>query len=158
MRKIDPLVPFYFDLAISGQESSPPVVFKEVSGISMEMNTEDIGERGQNSFQESLPTSAEFSNLILKRGLMPQNSGIALWCSESFSAGLDAAIKTNSITVRLLNGKGNPLKSWLFVNSWPIKWAVSEFDSMNNEMVIDHIEFSYSYFNRLNAAGDLLAE
>ena len=59
-------VAFYFQLSFSDITANHTVVFKELSGISMEMNTEEISD---NSFKHRVHPSAKFSNLVLKRGM-----------------------------------------------------------------------------------------
>ena len=77
---------------------------------------------------------------------MPRGSPVALWCTETLNRGLENTIITQTIVVSLLDENGLPLKSWSFFNAWPVKWAVSDFNSMNNEIAIETLEFAYSYF------------
>ena len=141
-----PPVAFYFQLSFSGVSGKVDVSFKEASGLTMEMGTEEIAEGGNNKFKHRVPTTAKYSNLVLKRGLIPSNSEVAKWCIDTITGGLAEVITTKNIIVSLLDEKGSPLKSWSFVNAWPVKWEVSEFNSMNNEIVIETLEFAFSYF------------
>ena len=125
--------------------------FKEVSGISMEMDTEEIAEGGNNAYKHRVPTSVKFSNLVLKRGLVPKNSELIGWCMKTLGGGLSQVIETKTIIVNLLDENGNPIQSWSFANAWPVKWSASDLNSMNNEIVIETLEFSYSYFEEIAA-------
>ncbi|PKA83072.1 phage tail-like protein [Ulvibacter sp. MAR_2010_11] len=145
MEEAHPSVSFNFRLSLSGLAGLSDASFTEVSGISMEMNTEEIADGGNNSFKHRVPTSAKFSNLILKRGLISKNSEIANWCLETFSEGLSGNISTKTVVVTLLNENGLPLKAWKFVNARPIKWSASGLNLMNNEILIETLEFAYSY-------------
>lgn len=131
-----------FPEVIGFSESS----FKEVSGLSMEMGVEEIAEGGVNGYKHRVPTTAKFSNLILKRGMVTSYSGVAQWCFDTLEDGLEEGIDTKTIVVNLLDESGLPLKSWVFVDAWPVKWAVSDLNSMNNEIAIETLEFAYSYF------------
>jgi len=142
-----PPVAFYFTLSFEGESGESS--FKEVSGISMEMDTEEIAEGG-NSYKHRVPTSVKFSNLVLKRGLVPKDSAIVQWCSDTLESGLSTGITTKSITVSLLDEEANPLSTWNFQNAWPVKWSVSDFHSMNNEIAIETLEFSYSAFTKVS--------
>lgn len=144
-----PPVAFYFRLSFDGAASGSDASFKEVSGITMEMGTEEITEGGNNNFKHRVPTSVKFSNLVLKRGLVPKDSAVIQWCLDTLGGGLDKAIQTKTIMVSLLDEKGNPLNSWSFANAWPVKWSASDLNSMNNELVIETLEFSYSYFTKV---------
>lgn len=144
-----PPVAFYFRLSFDAVSSGEDASFKEVSGITMEMGTEEITEGGNNNYKHRVPTSVKFSNLVLKRGLVPKESPIVHWCLDTIGGGLSEAIKTKTILVSLLNEKGQPLNSWSFANAWPVKWSASDLNSMNNELVIETLEFSYSQFTRV---------
>jgi len=141
-----PPVSFYFQLVFSGPFGTSDTSFKEVSGITMEMGIEEIAEGGVNAYKHRVPTAVKFPNLVLKRGLVPRTSLIALWCTQTLQGGLEETIETRNIIVNLLNENGLPLKSWNFVNAWPVKWAISDFNSMNNEIAIETLEFAYSHF------------
>lgn len=141
-----PPVAFYFKVTFEGESGESS--FKEVSGISMEMDTEEITEGG-NSYKHRVPTSVKFSNLVLKRGLVPKDSAIVQWCSDTLESGLSTGITTKSITVSLLDEDANPLSTWNFLNAWPVKWSISDFNAMNNEIAIETLELSYSSFTKV---------
>jgi len=144
-----PPVAFYFRLSFDDIASSADASFKEVSGLTMEMDTEEITEGGNNLFKHRVPTSVKFSNLVLKRGLVPKDSDLVTWCLDTLGGRLSATIETKNILVSLLDENANPLNSWSFINAWPVKWSASDFHSMNNELVIETLEFSYSYFTKM---------
>tara|TARA_Y100000782_G_scaffold115414_1_gene158054 strand:+ start:5794 stop:6243 length:450 start_codon:yes stop_codon:yes gene_type:complete len=141
-----PPVSFYFSLSFSDTSGSSDASFKEVSGITMEMVVDDITEGGVNGYKHRVPTTVKYSNLVMKRGLIPKNSAVAQWCMDTLLGGLEETIETKNIVVNLLNEDGKPLQSWSFANAWPVKWAVSDLNSMNNEIAIETLEFAYSYF------------
>lgn len=144
-----PPVSFYFSLSIAGETGHTEASFKEVSGLNMEMETEEIVSSGVNSFQHPVTKSPSHSNLVLKRGLLAKDSPLAQWCSTTLIGGLDNAIETKNIVVSLLNENGQPIKAWRFANAWPVKWDVSDFNSNGNELVIETLEFSYSYLQSI---------
>lgn len=146
MSEFYPPVSFYFQLSFSGISGNIDASFKEASGISVEMGIDEIAEGGINGYKHRVPTTAKFPNLVLKRGLVAKNSAVIKWCSDTLNGGLEETIETKNIVVHLLNEEGSPLKSWSFVNAWPVKWSVSDFNSMNNEIAIETLEFAYSYF------------
>lgn len=137
---------FYFQLSFSVNSGSVDTSFREVSGNNMGLATEEIPEGGNNQYKHRVPTSAKFPNLSLKRGLVPKNSPLVDWCMKTLSGGLSEYIETKTIIVNLLDENGTPLKSWNFVNAWPVKWSASDLNSMNNEILIETLELSYSYF------------
>lgn len=140
-----PPVSFYFSVSITGESGSNEASFKEVSGIAMERLTEEVLEGGVNSFRHREPSTTKFSNLVLKRGFVVKDSPIAKWCIATLEGGLNNAIRTNNIVVSLLNENAEPIRTWSFVNAWPVKWNVADFNSMNDELVVETLEFAYNY-------------
>ena len=59
---------------------------------------------------------------------------------------LAAKISTKNIILKLNNENGIAIKTWSFVNAWPVKWNVAELKLLNNEIAIESIEFAYTYF------------
>ncbi|MBD78262.1 MAG: phage tail protein [Crocinitomicaceae bacterium] len=154
MSEVYPPVAFYFQLSFSGVTGKSDASFKEVSGIALERGIEEITEGG-NPYIHRVPTQVKYTNLVLKRGLVAKDSAVAKWCLDptgGLSLGpisLTETMTTKTIVVKLLNEQGTPLKSWSFANAWPVKWSISDFNSMNNEIAIESMEFAYSYFKVL---------
>jgi len=139
-------VAFYFEISISG--ISGDAAFKEATGLDMEMTTEEVASGGENRFKYKLPGAMKFSNLVLKRGLITQDSQLATWFNNLFGSGLNSLVKPKDILLSLLDSKGKAQAKWSFVNAYPVKWQASGLDSMKNELVIETIEFAYNYFEK----------
>jgi phage tail-like protein len=137
-----PSVGFYFQVILDKQTYS----FKEVSGISAEITTEEITEGGENRFKYKVPSGVKYNNLELKRGFIPKSSNLFVWINNSLSLGLDSPIKPKTLEISLLNEEGNKVMSWSFANVWPVGWNSSSLDSMSNEILIESISLSYNYF------------
>jgi phage tail-like protein len=119
------------------------VRFTEVSGLSVEMNTEDFPEGGQNRFVQKYPTRAKYGDLVLKRGMLI-SSEVLKWirgCIEDYE------IQPKNVDVKLLNENHDPLITWHVVNAFPVKWAVSDLNASNNAVVIETLQMSYQYFS-----------
>ncbi len=108
-----------FSFWVSFEISNAPVdiAFQDVSGIGMELQTEDVVEGGENRFTQKLPTRANYTPLVLKRGLAVQ-SPLTDWCRDAIE---NFSIKPTSIFVALLNEKKEPLIAYRFLNTYPIK-------------------------------------
>lgn len=124
--------------------------FQEVSGISVEIPTEDFNEGGENRYTYKLPKPIKYSPLVLKRGLVPSTSALGEWVKETFELGLDQPIMTKNLMVSLLSEDKMPLISWGFIGAFPIKWNVSNFNAQNNEIVVESLEFAYRRFEQVN--------
>lgn len=141
-----PALGFYYRVQFANASSGPDVAFKEVSGLSVSMQTEDVAEGGENRFTHRLPTRAKFENLVLKRGLCATKSPLYKWVGASLGGGLASPLQLKSLMVVLMNDKGQPLRKWNCVNAWPVKWDVSGFNSVDAQVLIESMEISYQYF------------
>lgn len=140
-----PVSAFYFKVNCGFSDETS---FQEVSGISYEMETESIAEGGENRFTYSAPKGRKFQNLKLKRGFLSKNSELLKWCTETLEGDLSKLIKPKNLTVILMDANGKPVCSWNFQNAYPVKWEIGSFNSMNNEIAAETIEFKYNYMNK----------
>ncbi|WP_373496441.1 phage tail protein [Aquiflexum sp.] len=117
--------------------------FQEVSGLEMQMNMESIIEGGQNRFTWQLPVRAQYSDIVLKRGMFI-GSGILMWCKNAFE---NFVFEPVNIIISLLNEHHVPIQAWYVVNAIPKKWSVSNFDAEKSSLVVESITLSYQYFD-----------
>lgn len=139
---------FYFTLSFTGINGKADAAFQEAGGISADVEIEEVVCGGENRFKFKLPGMTKFGNLVLKRGFVTNGSALSKWCSDTLGGGLNTAIATKTITVKLLDKGGDTLVSWDFLNAYPVKWGVSEFKAMENAYVVESLEFAYNYFNQ----------
>jgi phage tail-like protein len=138
-----PPVGFHFMVEVLGLSPNVnDVRFTEVSGLSVEMGTEEVAEGGQNWFLQKFPTRAKFTELTLKRGLLV-DSEISKWINSCIS---DFKIQPKDIDIKLLNEKHEPLMVWHLAKAYPTKWSVSDFNSANNALVVESLQLYYQYF------------
>jgi phage tail-like protein len=119
--------------------------FQSVSGLSVDLETEEIAEGGENRFKHKLPVRTKFPNLVLKRGLLV-DSELITWCKNAIE---NFDITPTDLTVKLLNEKHEPLMTWNVVHAYPVKWSIADFNAEESKIVIETIELAYSYFNTL---------
>ena len=138
---------FYFSVSLNGKSSSADAAFQEVSGLSKEMQVEEVVSGGENRFKYRLPTMTTFGNLVLKRGVTGDSSELITWVANTLNGGLSAAIVPKNIIVNLLNADGEPCQSWTFNKAYPLKWSASDLNSEKGEVFIETIELAYQYFD-----------
>lgn len=138
-----PPVGFHFKVEVLGlQPNDFDVRFSEVSGLAVELATEELAEGGENRFVQKYPVRAKYPELVLKRGLL-RNSAILDWsreCIEEFK------ITPKSVDIKLLNENHEPLLTWHVIGAYPTKWAVSDLNAANNSVVIETLQLYYQYF------------
>lgn len=135
-------VGFYFEVSFKGEDAA----FQEVSGLSKEMNVEEVWCGGENRFKYQLPTFTKSQNLVLKRALVAGKSQLVDWCASVVDDGLMATLEKHDVSVKLLDAEGDISRMWTFYDAYPIKYALSDFKSQSNELVIETMELKYTYF------------
>lgn len=138
-----PPVSFHFKVeftGISSQESD--IQFQSVAGLSVDIETEEFAEGGENRFKHKFPVRTKFPNLVLKRGMVT-DSKLIDWCRDAIESFLFQPI---DLTVKLLNEEHEPLVTWNVVHAYPVKWNVSDLNAEENKIAIETIELAYNYF------------
>ncbi|HEY2094706.1 MAG TPA: phage tail protein [Thermoanaerobaculia bacterium] len=146
---------FFFSVMLigAGAGGSAPNAdgsFQEVSGIQAELETETVTEGGENRFAYHLPRNVRYPNLVLKRGVVGKGSALADWMAATFDSGLAVPITPKDLLVSVLDQNRNPLLSWTFHAAYPIRWQLASLESMENKVLIETLELSYNYFDRMS--------
>lgn len=147
-KEFDFPVAFHFKVVI-GNSNGSETSFQEVSGLSLEMETETVREGGENSFTWELPKGVKHNNLELKRGLVSSKSLLYTWCMDCLEGSFAKPITTKNIKVMLLDKSGHSLSAWTFSNAYPVKWAISDLNSTKNDIVVESISLKYSNMKRV---------
>ncbi len=138
-----PPVSFHFLVEFNGiQPSIIDTQFQAVSGLSVDIETEEFTEGGENRFKHKFPVRTKFPNLVLKRGMVT-DSNLISWCKDAVES---FEFKPIDLTVKLLNDKHLPLITWNVVHAYPVKWAVEDLNAEENKIAIETIELAYNYF------------
>jgi len=116
--------------------------FQSVSGLTVDMDTEEIAEGGENRFEHKLPLRTKYPDLSLKRGMLT-NSEVINWVLDALQ---NRIFKPAQINVTLLNEEHQPLKTWNIHQAWPKKWSVSDFNAQENAIVIETLDLSFNFF------------
>ncbi|HBC05610.1 MAG TPA: phage tail protein [Aequorivita sp.] len=138
-----PPVSFHFKVEFNGISSQDKdVQFQSVSGLSVDIETEEFAEGGENRFKHKFPVRSKFPNLVLKRGMVT-DSQLIKWCRDAIESFDFAPV---DLTVKLLNENHEPLVTWNVVHAYPIKWDVAELNAEQSKVTIETIELAYNYF------------
>lgn len=146
-----PPVSYYFEVSVDNF-SGVDCLFSEVSGIEMELDTSlQVSEGGNNDYSYNLPGRTKYSDLVLKRGIVPKTSALFSWCQKTIGGNYTKKIETKTVSVKLLDEKGETLISWNFKNAYPKKLSISNLNakaSGENALMIETITITYSEFER----------
>jgi phage tail-like protein len=143
-----PPVGFHFLVEFEGLGSqAKDHQFQSVSGLSVDIETEEIAEGGENRFKHKLPVKTKYPNLSLKRGMLI-DSAVIDWCRDAIE---NFSFKPVNLTVKLLNEEHQPLISWNVVHAYPVKWAVEDFNAQESKLVVESFELTYNYFTLIKS-------
>lgn len=150
----DILLPaFRFMVEFTGISNLKEQFFQEVSGLSWELEVEDLQAGGVNEYSIRLPKRLKYPNLVLKRA-MYSDLNLAKWMEDSiqdyFISPSERTPKgITDIMVTLLNYDNSDLARWQVTQAFPLKWNLSPFNAMENKFVIETLEFGYQSFKRI---------
>ena len=122
--------------------SDRDVRFRDVSGLTMELEEQSYNEGGENRFSHKFPVRGRYPDLVLKRGLLV-DSGLRRWV---FDAVHNLVIRPATVWVTLLNEEHAPLQTFTVLGAWPKKWVISDFSAESSAIVVETLELSYQYF------------
>ena len=120
--------------------------WSEVSGLNVELTTEELVEGGENRFVHKRPQRAKYPNLVLKRGYFASlPSPLMKWADDAIN---NFDIKPCQVQVMLLDEMHMPAKIWSFKNAWPVKLSVGDLKATDNSVLIESIELTYQFFKK----------
>jgi phage tail-like protein len=137
-------VGFHYRVEFGRGEGDDDHRFQEVSGLGIEISTEEFKEGGQNLFAHKLPAGIKHNNLVLKRGFFT-DSEIIGWVRDAVE---NFRFEPTDMTVTLLDEEHNPLQTWKFTRAYPVKWSVSDLKGQENGLVIESLEMSYQMMRK----------
>lgn len=126
--------------------SSNDAGFKEITGLTMTSNVEEVVSGGENRFKYRLPQAVTYPNLELKRGVANKSSPLLEWVQTTLQSGFTFPIQPRNVLIALMNEAGDPAMTWYVVGAYPVKWSASELSSDKSEVLIESIELAYQYF------------
>ncbi|GAB4514507.1 MAG: phage tail protein [Haliangiales bacterium] len=142
----DPLPVYCFQVTINSIASDPAVAFfKSVSGLKSESEVVDFQEGGENRFTHRLVGPTKWSNIVLKRGFSRDNA-LLEW-RQAWALGTKRT--RNSGKIVQLDTALKAVCTWEFIDGWPCKWELSEFDASKSELSIETLEIAHHGLKRV---------
>ena len=137
---------FHFIVNVEGLNSgSSDSGFREVSGLDATLGEETYEEGGENRFIHRLPGRVTYDKLVLKRGIL-RGSELIGWFKKAVES---FKFEPRGVLVTLLNEDHDPLEAWSFINAYPVKWSVADFNAESSEVAVETIELTFQYFRRV---------
>ncbi|WP_410007012.1 phage tail protein [Aequorivita nionensis] len=130
-----PLPKFYFSVRFGSQDNT--VSFQEVSGL--ETETQPIEYRHGDSKLFStikMPGITKTGNVTLKKGIFVNDNNFWKWFEDIKMNN----IKRETVTIQLLDERGNPTMTWTLSNAWPTKITATDMRADANEVAVETLE------------------
>jgi len=117
--------------------------FMELSGLSVEIETEDVKEGGQNDYVHKLPGRMKWPNLVLKRGITDPDN-LFQWFLKA--ADDDSPAEPVHGSVQFLDESGKPVRTWNFEGGIPVKWSGPKLAVSSTEIATEELEIAHHGF------------
>ena len=132
----DPYLSFRFNVEIEGLFVG---AFSEVSGLQIEVETEEYKEGGVNDYVHKFPKMAKYQNLVLKKGITNSND---LW--EWHQDVVKGIVKRRRVSIVLLDSTGNEKWRWGFEEAYPVKWTGPDLKADTNAVAVESLELCHN--------------
>lgn len=139
----------------------PIGMFTEVSGLEVTMQPAEIPEGGVNDHVHKLPGRSTWPNIVLRRGVT-QSDALFQWMKRT-GQGVDPTKPTSTDyvvrpavgAISLTSVTGMRLRTWVFQDAIPVRWAGPRFASTSTEMPQEELEIAHSGFEASNLGVDV---
>ncbi len=133
-------VNFRFDVIVEGVIVA---AFTECTLPTLQVETMDIKEGGQNTYTHKLPVRVNAGSITLKHGLS-RRTELLSWYLQVLEGDIEEA--TRQVTVVMYDVMHIPLAIWNFRNAYPVKWTGPTLKSDGSEIAIESLELTYHSF------------
>lgn len=123
--------------------------FTEVSGLSVQIEVEELAEGGQNQYTHKLPGRMKWPNLVFKRGITDTDN-LFEWFAKSSGegfAGEDHKLKRRNGAVTLFDAAGKQVRSWRFTEAYPVKWTGPRLAAASRDLAVEELEVCHCGFS-----------
>jgi phage tail-like protein len=132
VRQKDPYFSFRFRVEI---DNVIVANVSEVSGLQIEIETENYREGGVNNFVHSFSKGVKYQPLVLKKGLTDPDF---LW--RWYEAVRTKRITRKNVAIILMDSIGTDKRRWTFQGAYPIKWTGPALKADSNTIAFESIE------------------
>jgi phage tail-like protein len=114
----------------------------------VQIDVEELPEGGQNQFVHKLPGRMKWPNLVLKRGIT-NSDNLFEWFQLSSGdgfAGRDNKLGRRNGAISLADGKGRLVRTWRFMQAFPVKWTGPRFSASSRDLAVEELEVCHHGF------------
>ena len=122
--------------------------FTECSGLTATRENKGIAEGGRTNYEVKLPGHLSYSNVTLKRGLIDLQ--LLDWLLKNADQNT-VQPELKDIIITLANESGVTAYTWNVYHAYPVKWSGPQFKADSNELSMEELELTYTYFQLTKA-------
>ncbi len=133
-------------------DSVPIGSFTEVSGLSAEIDLEQIEEGGQNQYAHRVPGRMTWPNIVLKRGVVDDDK-LFEWfaeCSGHGFAGAGNKFTPRHGAISMITTHGERLRAWNIDRAFPVRWTGPTFAATSSDVPTEELEIAHHGFKPSN--------
>ncbi len=122
--------------------------FTEVSGLSVQIDVEELAEGGQNGYTHKLLGRMKWPNLVFKRGVTDTDA-LFEWLMTASGEGLTKEgnkIKPRDGKISVIDAAGKTMRSWTILEAKPVKWTGPKLAASSRDLAIEELEVCHSGF------------
>jgi phage tail-like protein len=134
----DPAVAVYFQVRIDSVDLG---AFMGCDGLSMDIETEDRIEGGNNGYVWKLPVRIKYANVKFTRPIGTDSAKIAQWLS-----GFSTGVTRTSAEIVALTSEGDRLVSWQLTGVIPVRWTGPSFSAESPKVAQETLEIAHNGF------------
>ena len=112
--------------------------FSECTGIAVEVETKEYQEGGSNDFVHKLPTRVKYPNIVLKRGVTHEEALLQWFFESRFTP------TRYDMTITLMGPGTQEVRSWVFMNAYPVKWTGPNLNAGSNAIASEQLEIVHN--------------
>ena len=151
---------FYLELKLDGSNDAVDGYFMECSGFKMtqdvieacEVTPQKWGKKGTSRgrvVRTKIPGNMTYTNLTLKRGLMPSE---VMWkWLDSVQEGADWGEQRRDGSLTIYNQAAEAKFRLEFKNAWPTSYTISDVKASDAELAIEEVEMVVEELKRVRA-------
>lgn len=136
----DPYLGFRFRVEL---DSLYVAGFSDVSGLDVELGTEEYEEGGVNHYTHTLPTRLSYPNVRLERGVTASEK---LW--KWMDSAVHGEIQRKSGRIVMLDRTGSDARGWEFRDGYPVRWEGPDLSAEDGAVAIETLEIAHHGLNR----------
>ena len=131
---------FRFSVSVDG---IPQAAFSECRLPSLQVETMEIKEGGQNTYTHKLPVRVNAGSVTLRHGVT-RSASLLQWYLQVLNGDMTNAIR--QVTVTVYDVARLPIATWNFRNAYPIKWSGPTLKADDQAVAIEELDFAHHGF------------